>query len=106
MVFHALRLAFINLILDRGAGVREAQALARHSTPLVTMNLYARAREESLVQAVERVGKALEPAENYVTCMQQPAGEGGGAKENPNGVLGLLHSKVGAEGGTRTPTPG
>ena len=31
--FHAVRLAYINLIIEAGATVKEAQTLARHATP-------------------------------------------------------------------------
>jgi len=43
--FHSCRVAFINLILDSGVTVKEAQALARHATPEMTMNVYGRVRD-------------------------------------------------------------
>jgi hypothetical protein len=55
--FHALRLAYINFVLESGASVKEAQALARHASPAMTMNVYGRTRNERLVQTVERVGR-------------------------------------------------
>ena len=42
--FHAIRLAYINLVLEFGVSAKEAQALARHSTPDLTFNLYGRTR--------------------------------------------------------------
>jgi len=58
--FHACRVAFINLILERGEVTpKEAQDLARHSTLDMTMNTYGRVREERLAEAVERAGKAI-----------------------------------------------
>jgi integrase len=57
--FHALRLAYINFVLESGASVKEAQALARHATPAMTMNVYGRTRNERLVQTVERVGEMV-----------------------------------------------
>jgi integrase len=57
--FHACRLAYINLVIDSGATIKEAQELARHSTPQLTMNIYGRVREERLAQTVDKVADAL-----------------------------------------------
>ena len=57
--FHALRTAYINFVLDSGANVKTAQELARHSTPDMTMNVYGRARDEKMREAVESVGNML-----------------------------------------------
>jgi integrase len=59
--FHACRVAYISLVVESGVSVKEAQELARHSTPELTMNVYARARDERLSQAVERVGETIKP---------------------------------------------
>lgn len=65
--FHAVRLAYINLVIESGATVKEAQELARHATPQLTMNVYGRAREERLWNAVEQVAHTLR-----VTCVSEP----------------------------------
>jgi integrase len=52
--FHACRVAYINQVLDSGVSVKEAQALARHSTPEMTMNVYGRVLEDRLADAVEQ----------------------------------------------------
>ena len=57
--FHALRVAFTTLVVETGTDVKSAQALARHSTPDLTLNVYARARDERLSQVVEQVGTEL-----------------------------------------------
>ena len=57
--FHALRTAYINFVLDSGANVKTAQELARHATPDMTMNVYGRARDEKMREAVESVGNML-----------------------------------------------
>jgi integrase len=44
--FHACRVAYINLVIESGVNVKEAQSLARHATPELTMNVYGRVREE------------------------------------------------------------
>ena len=59
LYFHALRTAYINFVLDSGANVKTAQELARHSTPDMTMNVYGRARDEKMREAVESVGNML-----------------------------------------------
>ena len=57
--FHAVRLAYINLIIETGVTVKEAQVLARHATPELTMNIYGRVKEERLWHAVEHVADTL-----------------------------------------------
>jgi hypothetical protein len=57
--FHACRLAYINLVIESGATVKEAQALARHATPELTMNTYGRTRPERLHETVERIAEKL-----------------------------------------------
>jgi integrase len=51
--FHAFRATYTTLVLEAGANAKEAQALARHSTPALTMDLYARARPHRLHAIVE-----------------------------------------------------
>ena len=53
--FHSLRLTFVSMAVEAGASAKEAQELARHSTPSLTMNTYARARHERLAETVEAV---------------------------------------------------
>jgi integrase len=58
--FHSLRVTYINLVIESGGvSVKEAQELARHATPELTMNVYGRTREERLSQAVEKIAQAL-----------------------------------------------
>jgi integrase len=57
--FHAIRNTYINLVLDSDVTAREAQALARHSTPDLTFNIYGRARQDHMAEAVERIGNRL-----------------------------------------------
>ena len=60
--FHALRTAFVNLVFEFGqVSPKEAQDLARHSTPDLTFNVYGRSRESRLVEAVERLSEAVLP---------------------------------------------
>lgn len=74
MDFHACRLAYINFVIERGATVKEAQALARHSTPDLTMNVYGRTRPERLAETVEKMaGNILLPDEKNVPSMYRQA---------------------------------
>jgi len=55
IAFHALRTCFITLAFEAGANHREAQQLARHSTPALTANLYGRTRNERLAEVAGKV---------------------------------------------------
>ncbi len=57
--FHALRTAYINLVIETGADLKTAQTLARHATPELIMNVYGRARDSSCRQAAEAVGRMV-----------------------------------------------
>jgi hypothetical protein len=37
--FHALRVAYVKLILESDADVKDAQTLARHATPEITLGI-------------------------------------------------------------------
>lgn len=56
--FHALRHTFITEIVRSGANVKAAQTLARHSTPVLTLAVYAHMGMEDLGEALE----AMPPA--------------------------------------------
>jgi site-specific recombinase XerD len=60
--FHALRVAYITFVVESGADIKSAQTLARHSTPALTLNIYARARQERLAEIADSVGNLLTPA--------------------------------------------
>jgi integrase len=59
--FHSLRVLFISRVVAGGASVREAQTLARHSTPVLTMNVYSRATLMDVAGAVDGLGGASSP---------------------------------------------
>ena len=60
--FHATRVTYINLVIEAGASVKEAQALARHATPTLTLGVYGRTREKRLHEVVGQVAQTLERA--------------------------------------------
>jgi hypothetical protein len=57
--FHAARVVYTTLIIEAGATVKEAQTLLRHSTPEMTMNIYARTRDSRLAEVAENVGRTI-----------------------------------------------
>lgn len=57
--FHALRTTYVTLLIDTGASVKEAMTAARHSTPSLTMNVYARTREKRLPEIAEQIGSVF-----------------------------------------------
>jgi len=81
--FHSLRNAFTTLVIDSGANVKEAQSLLRHSTPELTMNVYARARPERLVELADRVGERLGYGSKCAIDVQRPKGGSGAQQCNP-----------------------
>ena len=74
--FHACRLAYINFVIESGATVKEAQALARHSTPDLTMNVYGRTRPERLAETVEKMAGniSLPDGKNVPSMYKQAVG--------------------------------
>ena len=100
--FHACRLAYINLVIESGVTIKEAQTLARHSTPQLTMNVYGRAREDRLAETVERVAAGIKTKKKCAICVQQRAGG-----QNQEGVTSFKEKKLrlienGGGGGNRT----
>ncbi|MBP7051608.1 MAG: tyrosine-type recombinase/integrase [Phycisphaerae bacterium] len=65
--FHCWRVSFVTASLEAGASAKEAMRLARHTTPQLTLNTYARARDERLAELVESVGGRLLPDEICAT---------------------------------------
>jgi len=72
--FHACRVAYVSFVLQAGAGVKEAQSLARHGTPTLTMNTYGRADDTRLVQLAEAVGTAVLPPDSTATAQLKATG--------------------------------
>jgi len=75
--FHACRVAYVSLVQEAGATVKETQALARHSTPDLSLNIYARTRESRLSEVAEMVGEMVIPAEiqNHSRTLQAAGAE-------------------------------
>jgi hypothetical protein len=82
--FHALRVAYVSFVLEAGASAKEAQTLARHSTPDLTMNVYARARDTRLSEVAEKVGEQVRPGQNDDTSTGQIQVTGRSRQRRPN----------------------
>ena len=54
--FHSLRGDFISYLVSSGASVKTCQTLARHSTPSLTIGVYAKASLHDIHGAVENTG--------------------------------------------------
>ena len=67
-------MAYISLVIESGGTVKEAQELARHATPDLTMNVYGRVREDHLAEAVERVAEAVSTVKRVPGEYQQAVG--------------------------------
>lgn len=57
---HAMRVAYITYVIEAGADIKTAQTLARHSSPHLTLSIYARTRPERLRSVAELVGNVVQ----------------------------------------------
>ena len=103
--FHACRVAYISLLFEAGASTKEAQTLARHSTPDLTLDTYARTREDRLTKLTEEVGDRVLPSEKCALYVHLKRKRGSTPKSNSfdNNELELAGCNGG--GGIRTPVP-
>ena len=75
--FHALRTTYINLVIASGATVPEAQELARHHTPALTIGVYGRSEDRRLQYLMDVLAQAVLPeAERASGVHAQTAGGG------------------------------
>ena len=51
--FHSLRTTYVSHLVSSGASVKTCQILARHSTPVLTLDIYAKVDRGELARAVE-----------------------------------------------------
>ena len=58
-------------MVEAGADLKEAQKLARHANPQLTMNTYARARDSRLSDNAERVGDGIVSPESIAGASQK-----------------------------------
>ncbi len=100
--FHAFRTTFATLTVELGASVREVQGLMRHSTPQLTMNVYAKTRSERLTALVDNVGNAIGFEKSRAISVQRAQDKGEGVPANHLDTNDLRDIKNGGGGGNRT----
>ena len=98
--------AYISLVIEDAASVKEAQELARHATPQMTMNVYGRVREESLFQTVEKVAERVLSEEKHVPSMYRQAAGAETENATPLNNTELRLKLPGGAEGDRTPDLG
>ena len=74
--FHGCRVAYVSFVLQAGATVKEAQSLARHTTPGLTMNTYGRTRRDRLAGIAEAVGSSILRPESTTGAQRKAVGDG------------------------------
>jgi integrase len=74
--FHALRAAYVSNLVASGASVKTCQVLARHSTPTLTIGVYARASLHDVRGAVEALPD-LTPGADRPEAMAATGTDGG-----------------------------
>ena len=57
--FAALRNSYVTLAVEAGANVKELQTLARHRTPDLSLNVYAKNRNGRLSELAEKIGETV-----------------------------------------------
>ena len=75
--FHSCRVAYVTFVLEAGASVSEAQTLARHATAGLTLNTYARTRNERLSHVAELVGRSLRSTAGAQRSLAQVGSDSG-----------------------------
>ena len=100
--FHACRVAYISFVVEAGANVKEAQSLARHVTPGLTLNTYARAREERLTSLTESVGELVGIGADYAHSRTLAAAGAEGLDVSAVDAKTLGEKRNGGGGGNRT----
>lgn len=97
--FHSLRVLYISRVVASGASVKEAQTLARHSTPVLTMNTYSRVSLHDVAGAVAGLGDLLT---GQPTCpeaeSQRATGTYGRTDRSPTDVHTDVHTESAREG--------
>ena len=93
--FHALRGCYISYLVSSGALVKTCQTLARHSTPSLTIGIYAKA-------SLHDIAGAMDALPEMTPCRPEPealaaTGTGGGPISKPLS----LHFPYGGDGSGR-----
>jgi hypothetical protein len=96
--FHAVRVTYVTMLVRSGASVKEAQELARQSTPTLTMGVYTKLGVHDLSGALSRFpsltgGEAASPQRMKATGTDDARGAESGppgarqkCRQNPRGT--------------------
>ena len=103
--FHAFRTAYVTLAVEAGANMRELQTMARHSTPELTANIYARTRNERLSELTEKMAENILSSQKCAKSVHRK--HAGILAAEPKLLLdNKLQAIMGnGGGGIRTPVP-
>ncbi len=74
--FHALRGTYISHLVSPGASVKTSQTLARHSSPVLTIGIYAKASLHDIAGAVESLPD-LTPTQLHCEALSATGTAGG-----------------------------
>lgn len=69
--FHALRATYVTNLIRGGASVKTTQMLARHSTPVLTIGIYAKSDAEDKAKALDSLPPDLRRPDRPVTALMQ-----------------------------------
>jgi integrase len=86
--FHALRHTYVTSLADAGASVKEAQVLARHTDPRLTLGVYTHASRAGLAAAVNRIDPSAPPSPLAALTRAELEGAVGGLLLVLGGLLG------------------
>ena len=87
--FHSLRAGYVSRLIRSGASPKEAQVLARHADPSITLAVYTKIRQDDLSRALERAEEPTEKKSGPVrpAAEKRATGtEGGHAKRHGSPV--------------------
>ena len=106
--FHALRVAYVTMVIESGASAKEAQELARHGTLDLTMHTYARARGERLHEVAESVAGIMEyvPEQAHTRHKRAAGAEGIDVSVCDSNVLEHVGGARGSSAGRSSRRPG
>jgi len=103
--FHACRTAFVTLAVEAGANIRELQTMARHSTPELTSNIYAKTRHERLGELVEKIAESIFSGQKCAKSVQRKHIESVTVESKLLADKELQTVGGNGGGGIRTPVP-
>ena len=92
----------MSFVVQAGASAKEAQELARHSTPTLTMNVYARAQRARLAELTECVAEAALNGAGRAICVSTGDRKAKRTSPNPLPGQGLHDQDAGGGYGART----